>query len=182
MGIHNLSKDREQLLAELRQISSQVSNVEKSFSSQINNLQLRHDLLNNQLDVQLDTLIAQIPDEEQLMTAIFYIQYLNQRQDSLIAYVKKLESELEDLPDKHYWGVRNDFKEFDHLLLFTFLGAIMSLGLVLLLRGDAKREYTDSGDHIESYVNQEDHVDRLSMSITLLVGSILVLLFIIFIL
>ena len=182
LGIATLTKEREQLIEELRQLSRQMSNVERTFNNQLNNLQRRHDVLNNELDVQFDTLRAQIPDEEPILSALFYIQYLNQRQDSLIEYVERLEHELDDLPDKHYWGVRNDFKEFDHLLLFTFLGAIMSLGLVLLLRGDSKKEHTDSTDHIATYLKQEDHIDRLSLSITLLVGSILVMLFIIFIL
>ena len=182
VGFEALTKEREELIEELKQLSSQIADVEKSFSNQFIDLQLRHDTLNHNLDIQFDTLYAQIPDEEPLLTAIFYIQYLNQRQDSLIAYVERLESELGDLPDKHYWGVRNDFKEFDHLLLFTFLGAIMSLGLVLLLRGDNKNQQTDPIDQLTSYLKQEDNIDRLSMSITLLVGSILVLLFIIFIL
>ncbi|MBX2822312.1 MAG: hypothetical protein KTR29_21630 [Rhodothermaceae bacterium] len=182
IGIEELTKEREELIEELRLLSSQVRTVERSFNRQFSDLQLRHETLNRNLDIQFDTLRAQIPDEEPLRTATFYIRYLNQRQDSLIAYVERLESELDNIPDKHYWGVRNDFKEFDHLLLFTFLGAIMSLGLVLLLRGDNKREQTDSTDQLTAYLAQEDHVDRLSMSITLLVGSILVLLFIIFIL
>lgn len=182
LGIEELTKEREQLIEELRLLSSQIGTVERSFKRQFSDLQLQHETLNRTLAIQFDTLRAQMPDEEHLRTATFYIRYLNQRQDSLIAYVERLESELDNIPDKHYWGVRNDFKEFDHLLLFTFLGAIMSLGLVLLLRGDNKREQTESADQLTAYLKQEDHVDRLSMSITLLVGSILVLLFIIFIL
>ena len=58
----------------------------------------------------------------------------------------------------------------------------MSLGLVLLLRGDNGSENRTAGDQVSEYLLQEDKVDRLSISITLLVGSILVLLFIIFIL
>ena len=182
MGIDELTKERNQLLKELRQLSSQIEHVEERVSDQFTNLETRHEALNRHLDVQFDTLQALIPDEELLQSATFYIRYLNQRQDSLIAYVERLESELDNIPDKHYWGVRNDFKEFDHLLLFTFLGAIMSLGLVLLLRGDNKQEQSESKDQLTTYLKQEDHIDRLSMSITLLVGSILVLLFIIFIL
>lgn len=182
-GIEYLIGERERINSELDVLSSQLTSVEQSFADQDTYLKQRHEELNRSIDVQFDTLLAQLPDNERLRTATFYIEYLNHRQDSLIAYVERLEGQIGELPDKHYWGVRNDFKEFDHLLLFTFLGAIMSLGVVLLLRIDkASEPTTDPLDQLASYLNQEDKIDRISMAITLLVGSILVLLFIIFIL
>lgn len=181
-SIENLSQERITIQDDLKQLSTQLESVQKILADQLTVIESRQDNLTSQMDLQFETLLSEIPDDEPLKTAIFYIQYLNQRQDSLIAYVERLETQLGELPDKHYWGVRNDFKEFDHLLLFTFLGAIMSLGLVLLLRGDTKNEQADPLDQLSSYVMQEENIDRLSMSITLLVGSILVLLFIIFIL
>lgn len=181
-GIEYLVKERARINTELELLSSQLTTVEESFADQETYLRQHHEALNRSIDVQFDTLLAQLPDNERLRTATFYIEYLNHRQDSLIAYVERLEGQIGDLPDKHYWGVRNDFKEFDHLLLFTFLGAIMSLGLVLLLRIDKKTDASDTIDQLANYLKQEDQIDRISMAITLLVGSILVLLFIIFIL
>ena len=181
-GIEDLTRERARINSELQQLNEQLASVEQLFSDQFTYLQQRHESLSRSLDLQFDTLQAQIPDDEPLRRAAFYIEYLNHRQDSLIAYVQRLEGQIGELPDTHYWGVRNDFKEFDHLLLFTFLGTIMSLGLVLLIRNDKKGIQEDSGDQLTAYLRQEDNIDRISVSITLLVGSILVLLFIVFIL
>lgn len=177
-----LKLEREAINEELKRLSIHLRSVEQDISDEFADLRLREKAINRNLEMQFDTLRTLIPDDEPLRTATFYIRYLNQRQDSLIAYVERLESKMEELPDNHYWGIRNNFKEFDHLLLFTFLGAMMSLGLVLLLRGDNNQDQTGQTDHLSEYIRQEDKIDRLSISITLLVGSILVLLFIIFIL
>ena len=177
-----LTQEREKIYEELRQLNRQLRSVENGLAEDFADLASQHNEINRHLEVQFDTLRALMPDDEPLRTATFYIRYLNQRQDSLIEYVGRLEERMEELPDNHYWGIRNNFKEFDHLLLFTFLGAIMSLGLVLLLRGDHSQDNRAGNDHISDYIRQEDKIDRLSISITLLVGSILVLLFIIFIL
>ena len=181
-GLDELKQEREKIYAELKQLNSQLLAIEDGLSEEFSSIELQHEAINRHLEIQFDTLRALIPDEEPFQTAALYIRYLNQRQDSLISYVERLEERMEELPNNHYWGIRNNFKEFDHLLLFTFLGAIMSLGLVLLLRGDHGTDTRTSGDQISEYLKQEDKVDRLSISITLLVGSILVLLFIIFIL
>ncbi len=126
----------------------------------------------------IDTLRVLMPSEEPMRTTNTNVIYLSQRQDSLTAYIERLEQRIVALPDKHYWGVRNGFKEFDHLLLFTFLGAITSLGVVLLVKGGP----TDEDESLDPVTLQEHEADRLSISITLLVGSILVILFILFIL
>ena len=176
-------QERSELASEIDRLKGQLQSLDRGLSSRIETL---HSLQNNhnaQINVQFDTLRAIMPSDEPIETAGLYLQYLNRRQDTLIVYVETLENRLEELSDNQFWGLRHDFKEFDHLLLFTFLGAIMSLGLALLLRGDTKKNNHEGiHDAVTEYLHREDAIDRLSISITLLVGSILVILFIIFIL
>ncbi len=179
-----------------------------SLRSEINKLQLERDVLSNQvtglntrmrslenmlegrldrlLDYQdslvsnIDMLEAKMPSDEPLRAANTNIMYLSRRQDSLLVYIEHLEATIGKLPEKQYWGIRNDFKQFDHLLLFTFLGAMMSLGVMLLIPTNNKNNDNAQAQGLAEAI--ESDADRLSIALTLLVGSILVILFVIFIL
>ena len=55
IGIEELAKEREQLIEELRLLNSQIGTVERSFRRQFSDLQLQHETLNRNLDIQFDT-------------------------------------------------------------------------------------------------------------------------------
>ena len=169
-----MQQDREALRSEVSRLNNRIQSLERNVEGRVNLL------ISGQGSVLdgIDTLRVLMPSDEPIKATNMNVLYLNQRQDSLVAYVERLEQSIVSLPDKHYWGVRNGFQQFDHLLLFTFLGALTSLGVVLLVKGGPQRFEFD-GD--EQSI-QEEEADRLSVSITLLVGSVLVILFIMFIL
>ena len=172
--IADLKTERAELQFEFRQLNNRIQSLERTFQGEFNNLQSSQ---GNVLEG-LDTLRVMMPSEEPMRATNNNVIYLSQRQDSLVAYVGRLEQRIVTLPDNHYWGVRNGFKQFDHLLLFTFLAAITSLGVVLLMRSNDPL----GNPSIDQVTQQEEVADRLSVSITLLVGSVLVILFILFIL
>ncbi len=172
--LESMRADREVLRSEVRRLNSRIQSLESNVDRRV------EELVSGQGTVLdgLDTLRVLMPSDEPIKATNTNVLYLNQRQDSLVAHVERLEERILSLPDKHYWGVRNGFQQFDHLLLFTFLGALTSLGVVLLVKGGPKR--MEFGDDFQ--LMQEEEADRLSVSITLLVGSVLVILFILFIL
>ena len=172
--ISTLKAERAVLQAEFRQLNSRIQSLERTFQGEFNNLQSTQGTV---LDG-IDTLRVLMPSEEPMRATNTNVIYLSERQDSLVAHVERLEQRIVNLPDNHYWGVRNGFKQFDHLLLFTFLAAITSLGVVLLLRSNEPL----ANPELDPVTQQEEEADRLSVSITLLVGSVLVILFILFIL
>lgn len=172
--ITDLKTERAELQYEFRQLNNRIQSLERTFQGEFNNLQSGQ---GNVLEG-LDTLRVMMPSEEPMHATNNNVIYLSQRQDSLVSYVERLEQRIVNLPDNHYWGVRNGFKQFDHLLLFTFLAAITSLGVVLLMRSNDPL----ANPTIDQVTQQEEVADRLSVSITLLVGSVLVILFILFIL
>ena len=173
-SLESMRADREALRSEVRRLNSRIQSLESNVDRRV------EELVSGQGTVLegLDTLRILMPSDEPIKATNTNVLYLNQRQDSLVAHVERLEERILSLPDKHYWGVRNGFQQFDHLLLFTFLGALTSLGVVLLVKGGPKR--MEFGDDFQ--LMQEEEADRLSVSITLLVGSVLVILFILFIL
>ena len=182
-SIDSLQRERDTLSTAIQKLETQLNNIDHSIGRGFGDIRSQNRRLGNELEVQFDSLKALIPSEEPLLAAQLYMQLLSQRQDTLMAYIQRLEMQMEELPKNQYWGIRNNFKEFDHLLLFTFLGAIMSLGVLLLLRNDSKKLGDQNElDTLAHYLNNEEHIDRLSTTITLLVGSILVVLFVIFIL
>ena len=180
-------------LDSLRAEILQLQDERDVLSNQVTGLNTRMRSLENMLAGRLDRLIsnqdslvsdigvleAKMPTDEPLRAANSNIMYLSRRQDSLLVYIEHLEASIGKLPEKQYWGIRNNFKEFDHLLLFTFLGAMMSLGVILLMRTSKSNENTPPDDPANAF---ESDADRLSIALTLLVGSILVILFVIFIL
>ncbi len=169
-----LRQERDVMQSEFNRLNSRIQTLERKIdrgAASINALQ-------DSVMYGIDTLRVLMPSEEPMRATSDNVMYLSRRQDSLVAHIEQLEDRVLALPDKHYWGVRNDFKQFDHLLLFTFLGAITSLGVVLLVKGGSNKgtEIMDPATLLES------EADRMSVSITLLVGSVLVILFIMFIL
>ena len=174
--LQQLSQDRNQLLGQMQRLNGRIRAFENVLSTHVD-ITARNRRL---LDQKLDTLQSLIPSEEPLRAANLNIIYLNRRQDSMMTYIGRLEERILELPDNQYWGVRNNFKNFDHLLLFTFLGGMMSLGVVLLVRTGKNNNGPQSGPKDASEPDQD--ADRMSIAITLLVGSILVVLFILFIL
>lgn len=173
-SLHEMKEERIQLESKVIRLNSRIQSLERSVQQEVNTLTSGQGLILQGLD----TLRVLMPSEEPMRATNTNVLYLSRKQDSLVAHIERLEQRISKLPDNHYWGVRNGFKQFDHLLLFTFLGAITSLGVVLLVKGGPQTK--EEGMDIVTL--QEDEADRLSISITLLVGSILVILFIIFIL
>ncbi len=173
-SLEEMKGERIQLEAEVTRLNSRILSLERSVQREVNDLASGQGLILQGLD----TLRVLMPSDEPIRDTNTNVMYLSRKQDSLVAHIDRLEQRIGKLPDNHYWGVRNGFKQFDHLLLFTFLGAITSLGVVLLVKGGPQTK----GEGVDSITLQEDEADRLSISITLLVGSILVILFIIFIL
>ena len=176
-SMQRMHAEREELYGKVQQLDERLRTFERLLGRHVDNT-LRYQ---RTLEQELDTLRSLIPSEEPIRAANLNIIYLNRRQDSMMAYIGRLENRILDLPKNQYWGVRNNFKDFDHLLLFTFLGAMMSLGVVLLVRTGKNRD--DNPFHRSG--NDEDpdsDADRMSIAITLLVGSVLVILFILFIL
>ncbi len=169
-----LHQERDDMRSEFNLLNSRIQSLERKIDREAANL----NALQDSVLYGIDTLRILMPSEEPMRATSDNVIYLSRRQDSLVAHIERLEDRVLSLPDKHYWGVRNDFKQFDHLLLFTFLGAITSLGVVLLVKGGSNKnpEIMDPATLLES------EADRMSVSITLLVGSILVILFILFIL
>ena len=175
-SMRQLHVEREVLQYQVQQIDDRMQSFEQLLDSHIDRTAVQRRVMSQEFD----SLRSMIPSEEPIRAANLNIIYLNRRQDSMMAYIGRLEDRINELPDQHYWGVRNDFKNFDHLLLFTFLGSMMSLGVVLLVRTGNKSENPLTGKRDENSI--ESDADRMSIAITLLVGAILVVLFILFIL
>ena len=175
--MQQLKSERNLLQFQIQQLNDNLAGIERMLGNHIDNTVYQQRTLYSELD----TLRSLIPSEEPIRAANLNIIYLNRRQDSMMAYIGRLEDKIVKLPDNHYWGVRNEFKNFDHLLLFTFLGAMMSLGIVLLVKTGKHRDDDPQGSS-RGDNNQDSDADRMSIAITLLVGSVLVVLFILFIL
>lgn len=174
VSLESLKQERSDFSFEFRQLSSRLEALESTLEEEVDGLASRQGSMLNGLD----TIRVLMPSDEPIKTASSNVLYLSQRQDSLVAQIERLEKRIDTLPDNHYWGVRNNFRQFDHLLLFTFLGAITSLGVVLLVKNGSNSRMPGQDPALQ----QEEEADRLSVSITLLVGSVLVVLFILFIL
>ena len=173
-SMHLLRFERAEMKQEFNRLTSRIQELERKIDREAASL----NALQDSVLYGIDSLRVLMPSEEPMRRTSNNVLYLSQRQDSMVAQIERLEERVLSLPDKHYWGVRNGFKQFDHLLLFTFLGAITSLGVVLLVKGGPR-----VGDQQMDPVSyQEAEADRMSVSITLLVGSVLVILFILFIL
>lgn len=181
-SIDSLRDELQHLKHERDALGNQVSDLNARMRSLENLLERRLDRLfdyQDSLVSDIDTLESKMLTDEPLRAANSNIMYLSRRQDSLLVYIEHLEATIGKLPEKQYWGIRNNFKEFDHLLLFTFLGAMMSLGVILLIRTNMNNNNAQA-QGMEGEVESE--ADRLSIALTLLVGSVLVILFVIFIL
>lgn len=174
ISIEEMKEERLAFETEVNRLNTRIQSLERSVQREVTDLASGQGLIMRGLD----TLRVLMPSEEPMRATNTNVLYLSRKQDSLVAHIERLEERIGELPDNHYWGVRNGFKQFDHLLLFTFLGAITSLGVVLLVKGGPQAK----DGAVDIVTMQEDEADRLSISITLLVGSILVILFIIFIL
>lgn len=173
--ILQLQDERDILSDQVTGLNTRMRSLESMLEGRLDRLISNQDSLVSDIGV----LEAKMPTDEPLRAANTNIMYLSRRQDSLLVYIEHLEATIGKLPEKQYWGIRNNFKEFDHLLLFTFLGAMMSLGVILLMRTSKSNENGAPDDPANAV---ESDADRLSIALTLLVGSILVILFVIFIL
>lgn len=169
-----MQQERAVLQRNVRRLNQQIAAMEQNFQTNLDQLSSGHQAIN----LNIDSLQATLPTGELFQDTNSQIQFLNRRQDSLNAYIQRLHTQIESLPDNHYWGVRNNFAQFDHLMLFTFLGGVISLGVFLLTQGKEKVQLFEMNS--PDYIEQE--TDRLSVSITLIVGSIILILFILFIL